>query len=134
MAIHAHDAAMLSDPMLSGAALFGYSQTETTPDRLLTDGETISLPDPALPFTVLHTPGHTPGSICLYGQGVLFSGDTLFAGSIGRMDLPGGDEDQMQASLHRLMELPDGTAVYPGHGPATTIGEEKRNNPWLEGW
>ncbi len=83
---------------------------------------------------MLHTPGHTPGSICLSAPAFLFSGDTLFAGSIGRMDLPGGDEEQMEASLHRLLELPDETAVYPGHGPATSIGHERNSNPWLEGW
>ncbi len=132
--IHALDALMLSDPTLSGATLFGYSQAPTTPGRLLSDGDEVSLPDADLKFTVLHTPGHTPGSICLLAPNVLFSGDTLFAGSIGRMDLPGGDEEQMEASLHRLLELPDTTTVYPGHGPATSIGEERDSNPWLGGW
>ena len=80
-------------------------------------------------FTVLHTPGHTPGSICLYSaeEGILFSGDTLFAGACGRMDFPGGNPAQMVRSLQRLRELPPETLVYPGHGPATTIGAES----WL---
>jgi hydroxyacylglutathione hydrolase len=133
VALHELDAPLLRDPMLSGAALFGYPHADATPDRLLREGDVVSLADTGLSLTVLHTPGHTPGSICLAGEGVLFSGDTLFAGSIGRMDLPGGDEAEMTASLRRLAELPEATTVYPGHEPATTIGEEKRHNPWLEG-
>ncbi len=91
---------------------------------------------------VLHTPGHTQGSVCLYlpadslpqeaEQGKLFAGDTLFAGSIGRTDLWGGSFDDIMRSLHsKLMALPDETLVYPGHGPATTIGEERETNPFL---
>lgn len=82
------------------------------------------------PFTVMHTPGHTPGSCCFFapGGGVMFSGDTLFAGSIGRSDLKGGDSAVLQQSLNRLKLLPDETTVYPGHGPATSIALEKRRN------
>jgi glyoxylase-like metal-dependent hydrolase (beta-lactamase superfamily II) len=83
---------------------------------------------------VLHTPGHTQGSICLHlpAQHLLLAGDTLFAGSIGRTDLPGGDLRSIMQSLHnRLMLLPDETRVIPGHGPATTIGEERQSNPFL---
>ncbi len=134
IALHPLDEAMLHDPMLNGSALFGYPHQEATAGVLLQDGDAVSLPDGSLALTVLHTPGHSPGSICLYGGNVLFSGDTLFAGSIGRMDLPGGDEGQMTASLARLAELPEDTVVYPGHGPATTIGEERRHNPYLAGW
>jgi glyoxylase-like metal-dependent hydrolase (beta-lactamase superfamily II) len=132
--VHARDAAMLHDPMLSGAALFGFPHENVSPEVLLEEGATVSLPGTEVALTVLHTPGHSPGSLCLSGGEVLFSGDALFAGSIGRMDLPGGDEEQMMASLARLMELPDATTVYPGHGPPTTIGEERAHNPWLEGW
>jgi glyoxylase-like metal-dependent hydrolase (beta-lactamase superfamily II) len=83
---------------------------------------------------VLHTPGHTPGGICLYGHGVVFVGDALFAGSIGRTDLPGGSTEALLASIRRkLLALPDETVVYPGHGPATTIGEERHHNPFLTG-
>ena len=85
--------------------------------------------------TVLHTPGHTQGSICLHFAplNLLVAGDTLFAGSIGRTDLPGGDFDQIIASLRtRLLALPDETRVLPGHGPGTTIGEERRSNPFLQ--
>lgn len=84
--------------------------------------------------TVLHTPGHTPGSLCLYmpGQELLLAGDTLFAGSVGRTDLPGGDGKQLLRSIHdKLLVLPDETTVIPGHGPATTIGVERESNPFL---
>lgn len=82
---------------------------------------------------VLETPGHTPGGVCYHfaADGLLLSGDTLFAGSVGRTDLPGGDMKTLMASLHKLMRLPDGTTVVPGHGPSTTIGAERRQNPFL---
>ena len=81
---------------------------------------------------MLHTPGHSLGSICLLGEGVLFSGDTLFNCGIGRADLPGGDPEQLMKSIHsRLMTLADELKVYPGHGPETTIGAERRDNPFL---
>ena len=85
----------------------------------------------SLRLTVWHTPGHTEGSVCLYARddGMLFSGDTLFAGGWGRVDLPGGDPAAMAASLARLSDLEDGVRVHPGHGDATTIGRER---PWLE--
>jgi len=81
-----------------------------------------------LRFQVLHTPGHSPGSICLLGEGSLFSGDTLFAGSIGRTDFPGGSMDRMKESFKRLLTLPAETKVLPGHGPSTTIKTEKTDN------
>ncbi|MFB3882024.1 MAG: MBL fold metallo-hydrolase [Armatimonadota bacterium] len=133
IAIHQLDAAMLSDPMTSGAALFGLSQRSASADVLLAEGDSIELEGGSLGLSVLHTPGHSPGSICLLGDGVLFSGDCLFAGSIGRMDLPGGDEAAMARSLRRLATLDPGLAVYPGHGPPTTIGEEIAHNPFLGG-
>ena len=80
---------------------------------------------------VLHTPGHTPGSVCLLGERLVFTGDTLFAGGIGRTDFPGGSDSDMQQSLKRLQLLPDYLIVYPGHGPTTMMGEEKRVNPFL---
>ena len=83
-------------------------------------------------FDVLHTPGHTPGGVTLAGHGIAFVGDALFAGSIGRTDLPGGDGETLLASIRdRLFALPDATVVYAGHGPATTIGAEKRDNPFV---
>ena len=111
-------------------------------DRYLGDGESISWG--ARTGEVIHTPGHTPGSLCLRvpwlqddgaaGPEHLFAGDTLFAGSIGRTDLWGGDEHQILRSIRRrLLTLPDETVVWPGHGPATTIGRERRDNPFLAG-
>ena len=81
--------------------------------------------------TVLHTPGHTPGSVCLIIEGAMFSGDTLFAGSCGRTDLPGGDWATIQISLHRLKDLPMDYRVLPGHAEATTLSQEKQTNPYL---
>jgi hydroxyacylglutathione hydrolase len=103
------------------------------PDASAEDGLAVGLA--ALPAEVIHTPGHTPGSICLLfpAQHLLLAGDTLFAGSIGRTDLPGGDGHQILRSLRdRLLVLPDATRVVPGHGPETTIGEERHSNPFLQ--
>jgi len=124
------------------AAFLGVLTPELTDvDQLLKEGDVLHWG----PFEaqVIHTPGHTPGSVSLYlphGAGKiavpapqLFSGDTLFAGSIGRTDLWGGSMDQIMDSLRtKLMGLPDGTIVYPGHGPATTIGDERHSNPFLQ--
>jgi hydroxyacylglutathione hydrolase len=102
------------------------------PDANLTDGLKVGLE--TLPAEVLYTPGHTQGSVCLYFRplNLLVAGDTLFAGSIGRTDLPGGDPQQILDSIHsRLLVLPEETMVLPGHGPVTTIGEEKERNPFL---
>ena len=82
-------------------------------------------------LTVMHTPGHTPGSICLLGEKLIFTGDTLFAGGIGRTDFVGGSDHDMRVSLGRLLRVPDDLVVYPGHGSSTTMGEEKRFNPFL---
>ena len=82
-------------------------------------------------FTVLHTPGHTPGSVCLITGDAMFSGDTLFAGSCGRTDLPGGDWATIQTSLHRLRDLPGDYRVFPGHGEETTLAQERQCNPYL---
>jgi glyoxylase-like metal-dependent hydrolase (beta-lactamase superfamily II) len=97
------------------------------PDRLLSDGDVLE----GFGLTVWETPGHSPGGICLVGERVVFTGDTLFAGSVGRWDLPGGDETQLMASIRRLMTLPENAQVYPGHGPATTIGMEQMSNPYI---
>jgi glyoxylase-like metal-dependent hydrolase (beta-lactamase superfamily II) len=110
---------------------FATPETES-PDGNLTDGLKVGLE--GYPAQVLHTPGHTQGSVCLYFQplGLLVAGDTLFAGSIGRTDLPGGDGKQIISSIRsRLLVLPEDTAVLPGHGQITTIGEEKHRNPYL---
>lgn len=102
------------------------------PDESLTDGLVVGLE--RYPAQVIHTPGHTQGSVCLHlaPQKLLVAGDTLFAGSVGRTDLPGGDPAQIIRSIHsRLLVLPEETNVIPGHGPGTTIGEERRFNPFL---
>jgi hydroxyacylglutathione hydrolase len=100
------------------------------PDRLLQDGDSIDIGD--IVFRVLHTPGHSPGGICIAGYGVVFSGDTLFNMSIGRTDGPGGDYDLLISSIKsKLLNLPDDTLVLPGHGPKTTIGWERQHNPFL---
>ena len=99
-------------------------------DKILAEGDTLRIGD--LAFTVMETPGHTPGCLCLFGEGVLFSGDALFYDSIGRVDFPGGDVPAMMASLRRLAMLPPDVAVYSGHGPATTIAREIKHNPYLQ--
>jgi len=102
------------------------------PDRLLKDGDTMDIGD--LHFLVLHTPGHSPGGISLLGHGVVFCGDTLFKLGIGRTDLPGCSHNQLMSSIQsKLMVLPDETVVLPGHGPWTTIGDERRMNSFLLG-
>jgi hydroxyacylglutathione hydrolase len=102
-------------------------------DESVADGSILNIG--AMPMKVIHTPGHTEGSICLYmpDHKMLLAGDTLFAGSIGRTDLPGGSFDKIMRSIHtRVLALPDDTTVFPGHGPATTIGEERESNPFLQ--
>ena len=96
---------------------------------LLEDGSLIQFGDESL--KVMHTPGHTPGSICLIGKRLVFTGDTLFAGGIGRTDFPGGSDSDMRLSLQKLVRLPDNFLIYPGHGAASIMGEEKRGNPFL---
>ena len=133
IAVHGNDAEYHGQQAMAMALAFGlYCPTPPPPDRLLKNGDSIDIG--GLHFEVLHTPGHTPGGICLYGHGVLFSGDTLFNYGIGRFDLPGGDYAQLMNSLQgSLMSLPDDTVVYPGHGSKTTIGAERRSNPFLQG-
>lgn len=108
----------------------GSLKSPPKPDRLLRDGDVIEVDD--LKLTVLHTPGHSPGGISLLGDGLVFCGDTLFNFGIGRTDMPGGDYGKLMDSIiTKLMVLPDETRVYPGHGPSTTIGTERKRNPFL---
>ncbi len=130
LAIHSADAPMLTQG--GGAIFFGIIGKASPPaDIMLEEGQILALGNVEL--EVLHTPGHSPGSICLYNEeeGVLFDGDVLFNMGIGRTDLPGGNYNLMMDSLQRLLTLPDETMVYPGHGPPTTIGRERRSNPFL---
>lgn len=129
--IHEADARYLTDADFNLSGMIGITgPISPPPDRTLSDGDIVVVG--ATAFTVIHTPGHTPGGISLYAGSTLFCGDALFAGSIGRTDFPGGSHDQLIDSIkRRLLVLPDDTYVYPGHGPVTTIGEERRSNPWL---
>lgn len=112
------------------AAMSGGSAKIPEPDLFLSDGDSVDIDD--LHFKVLFTPGHSPDAISLYGHGILFSGDTLFNAGIGRTDFPGCSYEQLEHSIQtKLYTLPDDTVVYPGHGPATTIGREKRGNPFI---
>jgi hydroxyacylglutathione hydrolase len=145
--IHPDDRDLLSDPgkslSLSAKQQFLGGMTFSEPDDVkeLIDGAILTLA--GCNFTVSHTPGHTQGSVTYRGGeasspsrpglDALFTGDLLFAGSIGRTDLPGGDDRAMAASLYRTLTLPDETVVLPGHGPQTTIGDERRANPFLTG-
>jgi hydroxyacylglutathione hydrolase len=127
--IHALDAPMLGEMVRSASAWGLKVEQSPQPDRLLDEGDTVAVGD--LQLKVLHTPGHTPGGISLYVDSAVFVGDTLFAGSIGRTDFPGGDFDTLIASIkQKLFVLPDDTAVYTGHMQATTIGREKKSNPF----
>ena len=108
----------------------GYPLVEMSADKLLEDGDILELGD--IKLNIIHTPGHSRGGICIYCEGSLFSGDTLFASSIGRTYLTGGSLDEIIASIKgKLLVLPDDTAVYPGHGPSSTILIEKNRNPFL---
>lgn len=132
VAVHADDAEMLARPSLNLSLFLGGGIKCTPADRLLHEGHTLEVA--GLPMTVIHAPGHTPGGICLYmpEAGVVFTGDALFAGGIGRTDFPGGNEPLLLSSIRdKLLVLPPETVVYPGHGPSSTIGDEKASNPFL---
>jgi len=130
--IHEADAHMLTPPSPNRQKTRNNKPEFSSADRLLKEGDIIEIGD--IKLTVIHTPGHTKGSISLHSQNdnVAFTGDTLFAQSIGRTDLPGGSYPDIMRSLKtKLAKLPDQTVVYPGHGETTTIGKEKKSNPFL---
>ena len=132
--VHMLDRVFLFKPELNMSTVLGASYSVTAEIRELEDDQVITAG--GVEMRVIHLPGHTPGGIALFcernGPRVLFSGDSLFRGAIGRSDLPGGDESSLLASLReRILELPGDTLVYPGHGESTTIGEETKNNPFL---
>jgi glyoxylase-like metal-dependent hydrolase (beta-lactamase superfamily II) len=136
--LHPGDEWLAADPASQLRALFGFlpDGDYEPPERFdaLADGMRLDLA--GIGFEVLHTPGHTPGHCCflLESEGILFSGDQLFAGSVGRTDLPGGDWDTLLTSMkEQVLSLDDEIEVLPGHGPATTIGRERRTNPFLQG-
>jgi Zn-dependent hydrolases, including glyoxylases len=132
--VHLHPADLPYYTRLSAKAAEMYGVPYEQPDgphAELSEGQEMSVGN--LRFSVMHVPGHAPGLVSFNGHGVALAGDLLFAGSIGRTDLPLSDPFAMDASLDRISTLHDDTVVYPGHGPATTIGEEKRSNPFLSG-
>jgi len=128
--IHEDDAHLLGESGRAIAEFFSFQSCSPVADRLLHDGDCVKLGKTRL--KVVHTPGHSAGGISLVGDKEVFTGDTLFAGSIGRTDFPESSEDNMMRSLKKLADLPNDFVVYPGHGPVTSIGEERRCNPFLQ--
>jgi glyoxylase-like metal-dependent hydrolase (beta-lactamase superfamily II) len=132
LACHRDDLPLLRVIEQQGAMFGADFPPSPEPDRFLEEGDTVEVGGTVL--AVRHTPGHSPGHIILLGEGFVVAGDVLFAGSIGRTDLPGGNYGQLLDSIrHKLLTLPDDTTVYSGHGGPTSIGEERRTNPFLVG-
>jgi len=129
IATNQNDAHLLGDPGKQIGQILGIRNFSTLPDILLRNGDTVEFGKETL--RVIETPGHTRGSICLIGKEEIFTGDTLFMGSIGRTDLPESSQEEMKESLKKLKTLPDSLTVYPGHGPSTKLGDEKQCNPFL---
>jgi len=128
--IHALDVPMLAQLSTSAAAWGMQADDSPAPEKTIDEGDEISFGNHTL--SVLHTPGHTPGGVSLHTDGHVFVGDTLFAGSIGRTDFPGGDFNTLKASIQdKLFRLKDEAVVYTGHGPETTIGQERQHNPFV---
>ncbi len=128
--IHQSDVRVMAASMSWAPMMIPDYEMPPPPDGFLSDGDELCMGEVTL--RVLETPGHTPGSVCFYGEGTVFTGDTLFKGSIGRFDLDGGDGPQLLESIEsRLLTLPDATVVLPGHGEGSTMGDERRSNPFL---
>jgi len=128
--IHSADAPFLEDPEMNLSIMIDKKRKFSSPTKMLEEGDQIRVD--GISLRVLHTPGHTPGSICLHVKDKLFTGDTLFAGSVGRTDLPGGNLLDLENSIkEKLLVFSDEVIVYPGHGPQTTIGKEKQDNPFV---
>lgn len=131
VAVHEKDAEMLTSGTSNLSSFMGVPFSIGPADILLKDGDTVEVGNLAL--HTLHTPGHSQGSVCFLGDGVLFSGDTLFEDSIGRTDFPGSSMEEMRTSLQRLKMLAEDYDIYPGHGASTTLKREKAMNPYM-GW
>ncbi len=131
IAIGKKDAPFLEEAYLSALEFMINSNPSPKADILLKENETIAVGENV--FSVMETPGHTVGSICLYSKKLLFSGDTLFYESVGRWDLPHGNKEELFASLDKILKLPEDTVVYPGHGHKTTIEHELKHNPYKKG-
>ncbi len=128
--VHAEDAPMLGEAGRQAMRFLLRAENSPPPDEFLEDREELRVGGVVL--RVLHTPGHSPGSVVLIGEGRAFCGDLVFHGSVGRTDLPGGSESLLLASIRRaILTLPDDTVLHPGHGPETTVGLEKRQNPFF---
>jgi len=130
--IHNLEQNWVDDPEYNGVKYFMMASGTRfpKPDKVMHNGDVIEFGDSSL--TVMHTPGHSPGSCCFVSGDVIFSGDTLFQVSVGRTDLPGGNSRHLRESLSRLTAMDDDCKVYPGHGSPTTIGYERQNNPFME--
>lgn len=124
-----NEAAYFGQPMLNGSRFIGTPVSLPAPDVLLDEGDTVTAGK--LSFAVFMTPGHTSGGMCLAGEGLIFTGDTLFAGTIGRSDLPGGDERTLLNSLEKFRAYPGATRILPGHGPETTLAREFETNEFF---
>lgn len=130
LCIHSLDSRMLDNILATTMGLFLGAKKSPEPDRFLEDGELIPIGKSHL--KVIHTPGHSPGSVSLSGDGFLLSGDLLFCGGVGRTDLPGGSWSVLEDSIRkRIFTFPDDTIVLPGHGPSTSVGQEKSANPFI---
>jgi glyoxylase-like metal-dependent hydrolase (beta-lactamase superfamily II) len=129
--MHPADIGHLTDGLEIAALYYDISAYERfTPTRFLTDGDVINLGSSAI--SVIHTPGHSQGGLCFLTDAGVFCGDTIFAGSVGRTDFPGGSSEQLVESIRKkILTMDDSTRLYPGHGPATSVGEERRSNPFL---
>lgn len=128
--IHRQDLKLLKDPQRYAPPMIKVSRDLPKEIRFLEDGQLLKLQE--IELKVLHTPGHTPGGLCLNAGSFVFTGDTLFAQGVGRTDLPGASAKELLHSIQKkLLVLADDLVIYPGHGPASTIGEEKRSNPFL---
>ena len=129
--IHASDKPFLDSVQNNELRFWLNAKDSPSADRYLEEGQDIPIGRSSL--RVIHTPGHTPGSVCFLGKDFLLSGDTLFCEGVGRTDLPGGSGRQLEESIRtKILTLPDGLDVFPGHGPRTTVGREKSNNPFVE--
>lgn len=131
IAIGEKDVDALSDALVNLSAVFGHPIEPFKADRIVTDGEKITVGD--IELTAIETPGHTVGGVCFLADDILFSGDILFAGSVGRTDFPGGDPEELMSSLSRLLRLDGNIRVLSGHGGETTIDTERRCNPFVRG-
>ena len=130
LCIHSHDSQMLDNILSTAMGFFIGAKKSPKPDKFLEDGENIPIGKSHL--KVIHTPGHSPGSISLSEDGFLLSGDLLFYGGVGRTDLPGGSLEILEDSIRKkIFIFPDDTVVLPGHGPSTSIGQEKNTNPFI---